>query len=107
MRVTVQMTPPERVAGQLVVSVKSPERVRARVKGWVPVLEMVTFCVVAERPATTTASGKLMVVGVTLRLGLVIEPLTPGWGMVLPVTRTVRPWSRERVVELEEVCGDW
>jgi len=87
----VQVTPPARTEGQLVVSVKSPERAMERVKGWAPVLETVTFCVVAEVPVTTTALGKLRVVGETLRLGLAMEPLMPGWGRVLPVTRTERP----------------
>src|SRR6266700_3482791 len=90
-RVTVQMTPPARTEGQLVVSVKSPERLKERVKGWVPVFDTVRFCVMAEVPVTTTALGKLRVVGETLRLGLAMEPLMPGWGRVLPVTRTERP----------------
>jgi len=73
----------------------------------VPVLAMVTFCGALEVEVTRTALGKVMVAGVTLRLGFVVEPLAPGWGMVLPVTRTERPWSRVRVVESVEVWGDW
>ena len=96
---------PGRVAGQLVVSVKSPVRARARAKGWVPVLPMVTVCVVLEMLVTTTAVGKLMVAGVTVRLGLTDWPVPVGWGRVVPVTRTVRPWSRVRVVESAEGRG--
>jgi hypothetical protein len=87
---TVQEVWAARMEGQLVVSVKSPERVRERTKDWAPVLEMVTFRGL-EVPVTTTVLGKLRVVGVTKRLGLAMAPLLPGWGRVLPVTRTLSP----------------
>ena len=75
----VQLPLPGRVAGQLVVEVKSPVRTRARAKGVAPVLPMVTVWVVAEVLVTRTGLGKVMVVGVTVRLGLTDCPLPPSW----------------------------
>ena len=68
------------VAGQLVVSVKSPVRVRARVKGWAPVLPMVTVWVELEVVVTRTGLGKVMVAGVTVRLGLADGAVDAGLG---------------------------
>src|SRR5277367_1404233 len=47
-RRTVQVLLPGRVAGQSVVSVKSPARARVRAKGCVPMLPIVTGCVVVD-----------------------------------------------------------
>jgi hypothetical protein len=49
--------------------------------------------------------GKLTVEGVTARLGLMLAPVVPGAGRVLPVTRTLVLSSSERVVVSSE--GDW
>ena len=70
LRRTVQVELPGRVGRQLVVSVKSPVRARVRAKGFAPVLPMVTVCVEPEVLATRTGVGKVMVAGVTVRLGL-------------------------------------
>jgi hypothetical protein len=106
---TVQDALPGRVAGQLVVSVKSPVRPRVRVKGCAPELPMVTVWVVVEVLVTTTALGKVMEVGVRVRAGLTDWPVPVGWGRVVPVMRTDWPWAspsaRARVVESAE--GDW
>ena len=99
MRRTLQLELGGRVAAQLVIWVKSPLRTRESEKAAAPVLARVTVWVVAERPVTGTASGKVMDAGVTVRDGLTALPLTLGWGRVWPVTRTVRPWSRVRVEE--------
>ena len=93
-RETVQMPPAVRMAGQLVVSVKSPVRVRDRSKGCAPVLAMVTFCGMLEVAVTRMGLGKVMVAGVTLRFGFVVVPVAPGRGMVLPVMRTERSLSQ-------------
>jgi len=58
--------------------------------------------VLPERPVTTTGLAKVRVVGVTVRLGLAVEPVTVVGGRVVPVRRTVRPWSRMRVAASEE-----
>src|SRR5580698_4635791 len=63
----VQVLLPGRVAGQLVVSVKSPVRASVRLMGLMPVLPMVTDCVVAEVLVTMTGVRKVMVAGVTVR----------------------------------------
>ena len=47
-------------------------------KGWAPVLPMVTVCGVLEVLVTRTGVGKLMVVGVTVRLGLTVWPMPVG-----------------------------
>ncbi len=91
MRRTVQVALAGRVAGQLVVSVKSPVTARVRAKGFVPVLPMVTDCVDAEVVATVTGVEKVMVVGVTVRLGLTDCPVPVERGSVEPVMRAVRP----------------
>lgn len=88
---TVQVLLPGRVAGQSVVLVKSPARARASAKGVAPVLPMVIGWVEAEVVVTRTGVGKVMVVGVTLRLGLTDWPLPVGCVCVVPVMRTVRP----------------
>ena len=100
-RITEQ-APGVRVAVQLVVEVKSPERATVSGKGWVPVLVMVTVWVVAEAVVTTAALGKLMAAGVTVRLGFADCPVPVGWGSDLPVTRAVRDWSSVRVMESED-----
>jgi hypothetical protein len=74
-RSTVQVELPARVAGQLVVSVKSPVGARVRAKGWTPMLPMVTGWVVAEVLVTRTGVGKVMEAGVTVRLGLADWPV--------------------------------
>ena len=80
MRTKVQEALPARVAVQSVASVKSPVRVRASGKGTAPMLPMVTVWVVLEVLVTRTALGKLMVAGVTVRLGLADWPIPVGWG---------------------------
>jgi hypothetical protein len=106
-RTTVQEALPARVAGQSVASVKSPVRVRAREKATGPVLPMVTVWVLEEVVVTGTELGKVIVAGVRVRLGLADWPTPVGWGLVVPVMRTVRPSSRVRVVESAEgATGD-
>jgi hypothetical protein len=80
-----------RRAGQSVVSVKSPVRASERAKGWAPMFPMVTDWVVAEVLVTRTGVVKLMVAGVTVRLGLGVWPVPVDCGLVVPVMRTVRP----------------
>ena len=87
----VQVLLPGSRSGQSVVSVKSPVRERLRAKGWVPMLPMVTGWVVAEVPVTRTGVGKVMVEGLTVRLGLADWPTPVDWDLVVPVMRTVRP----------------
>src|SRR5580704_10741424 len=87
---TVQVLLPGRMAGQSVVSVKSPMRARAREKGCAPLLPMVTGCVVVEVLVTRTGLGKVTVAGVTVRLGLTAWPVPVDKGLVEPVMRTVR-----------------
>ncbi len=107
-RTTVQVELAVRVAGQSVASVKSPVRVRASGKGMGPVLPRVTVWVVLEVLVTRTGVGKMMVEGVTVRLGLADWPMAVGWGLVVPVMRTVRPSSRVRVVESADgAMADW
>ena len=108
----VQVLLPGRVAGQLVVSVKSPVRERLRAKGWAPMLPMVTGWVVAEVLVTRTGVEKVMVAGVTVRLGFAAWPVPVDNGLVEPVMRTVKPWAvpslSMRVMESAEVAmGDW
>ena len=98
-RMTVQVVVAARVAGQLVVSVKSPVRVRVRGKAVAPVLPRVMVCVVALVVVTTYGVGEVDVAGVTVRLGLAVWPVPVGSGRVVPVMRTVAPSSRVRVVE--------
>lgn len=95
----VQVLLPGRVAGQLVVGVKSPVMTRARSKGWAPVLPMVTVCVVVEVLVTRTGVGNVMVAGVRLRLELTDWPTPMGWVWVVPVMSAVKFSSRVRVVE--------
>ena len=102
---TEQVALPGRSAGQLVVKVKSPVRPRVRGKGWAPELPIVTVWVVVEVLVTTTALGKVIEVGVRVRLGLTDSPVLVGGGRVVPVMRTERPWSSVRVVESAE--GAW
>src|ERR1700733_10690587 len=99
---TVQALLPGRVAGQSVESVKSPVRARERLKGCAPMLPMVIVCVVVEVLVTKTGLAKEMVDGVRVRLGLTVWPMPVGCGLVAPVMRTVRFWSRVRVVESAE-----
>ncbi len=80
-----------RVAGQSVVSVKSPVRERVRAKEFAPLLPMVTVCVEAELLATRTGVGKVMAAGVMVRLGFTDWPVPVGSGRVEPVMTTVRP----------------
>jgi hypothetical protein len=104
----VQVLLPGRRAGQSVVSVKSPVRERLRAKGWAPMLPMVTGWVVAEVLVTRTGVEKVMVPGLTVRLGLADWPMPVGCGRVVPVMRTVKFWSRVRRVESAEgATGDW
>src|SRR6202022_3093894 len=56
----VQVLLPGRGAGRSVVSVKSPVRARERLKGWVPMLPIVTGWVVAEVLVTRTGVEKVM-----------------------------------------------
>ena len=99
---------PASVAVQSVESMKSPVRVSASGKATAPMLAMVTVWVVLEVLVTTTALEKLMVEGVTVRLGFADWPMPVGCGLVVPVMRTVRPSSRVRVVESAEgTIGDW
>jgi hypothetical protein len=77
---TVQVELPARVAAQSVASVKSPAKVSASGKATAPMLPMVTVCVVLEVLVTRTALGKLMVAGVTVRLGFADWPMPVGWG---------------------------
>jgi len=105
-RTTLQEVPPASTGGQLVDWAKSPVSERARGKGWVPVFEIVAVWEIAEAEVTTTAFGKLNVVGETTRSGLTVEPPTPSCGMVCPVMRMLLPWSSERVTESAEVCGE-
>jgi hypothetical protein len=77
-RTTAQEAPPARTDGQLVESVKSPVSEIARGKGCVPVFEIVAVCELADAVVTTTALGKSSEEGVTLRLGLTVEPPAPG-----------------------------
>ena len=86
----VQVLLPGRMAGQLVVSVKSPVMARVRAKGWEPMLPIVTGCVVVEVLLTRTGVGNVMVAGVMVRLGLTIWPMPVDCGLVLPVMRTVK-----------------
>jgi hypothetical protein len=51
---------------------------------------MVTGCVVEEVLVTRTGLGKVMVAGVTLRLGFAAWPVPLERGRVEPVMRTVR-----------------
>ena len=98
---------PGTMLGQEPVTVKSG--VVARPVRWrvvVPVLENVTVCEFAEVEVTTSALGKSSAAGVIVRLGLAVEPPTPGCGMVRPVRRTLAPWSSESVTESPEVCGE-
>ena len=60
---TVQVLLPGRTAGQLVEGMKSPVTTMARLKGCVPVLPMVTVCVVVEVLVTRTGVGKVIVGG--------------------------------------------
>jgi len=103
---TEQLVPPARTAGQLVELMKSPVSERVSGKDCVLVLVMFALCVFAEVVVTTTGFWKVIEAGVTTRLGLADEPATPGCGMVSPVTSTLRPWSRARVTESEDVCGE-
>ena len=107
-----QVLLPGRVAGQLVVSVKSPVMARVRGKGWVPMFAMVTDWVVGEVLVTRTGVGKVIAAGETVRLGLADWPMPMGCVRVEPVMRTVRFWAvpslRVRVVESAEgAMGDW
>src|SRR5882757_3171571 len=88
----VQVLLPGRRAGQSVVLVKSPVRVRLRAKGWAPMLPLVMGCVVAEVLVTRTGVEKVMVAGVTVRLGFADWPMPVGCGLVEPVMRTLRAW---------------
>jgi len=81
-RMTVQVLLPGRVAGQSVVEVKSPVRARVRANGCAPMLPMVTGWVVVEVLVTRTGVGKVMVAGVTVRLGLADWPMPVGWERV-------------------------
>jgi hypothetical protein len=88
--------------------VKSPLTERLRAKGRVPMLPTVTGWVVDEVLVTRTGVGKVMVAGETVRLGLTDWPMPVGCGLVVPVMRTVRPWSSVRVVvSAEGAIGDW
>ena len=87
----VQVLLPGRIAGQSVVSVKSPVRARVRAKGDAPMLPMAMGWVVAEVLVTRTGVGKVTVAGVTVRLGLAIWPVPVWRGLVVPVMRTAKP----------------
>ena len=64
--------------------------------------------VVAEVLVTRMGVEKVMVAGVTVRLGLGVWPVPVDWGLVVPVMRTVKFWSRVRVVvSAEGVRRDW
>ena len=88
---TVHVLLPGRSAGQSVVSVKSPVTERVRLKGDAPMLPIVMGWVVAELLVTRTGVGKVMVAGVTVRLGLAIWPVPVWRGLVVPVISTVKP----------------
>lgn len=63
LRLTLQEVEGARLAGQVVVSVKSPFRVRAMGMASVPAFWMATTCGAAEMAVTATGSGKLMAAG--------------------------------------------
>jgi hypothetical protein len=84
-RRTEQVALAGRRVGQLVVKVKSPVMPRVRGNGCAPELPMVTVWVVVEVLVTTTALGKVMEVGLRVRLGLTDWPVPLGWRRVVPV----------------------
>ena len=100
---TVQVVLPGRVAGQSVVSVKSPVRVRARAKGCGAGVADGDGLGGGGVLVTRTGVGKVRVVGRDGEVG--VDGLRrcrwAGEGC-LPVTRTVRPWSSVRVVASAE-----
>ena len=101
-----QLVPPANIEEQLVVSMKSPVRIRLRENADTPVFAMFIVCVVLERAVTGTGVVNVTLVGVTTRFGLTLLPFVPGCGRVWPVTSTERPVSSESVMESSLVLAD-
>ena len=88
---TVQEAPPASVAGQPLVSVKSPLTFSVSAKASPPVLLTTTLCVLLETPVTTTGVANVSELAESPRLGFATLPVTPAEGLDSPVSSTLTP----------------
>jgi hypothetical protein len=92
---TAQLAPPASELPQFETPEKSPVKLRLSGVAVAPLFVTLTVCVALETPVTTTAFPNVTEPGEAARFDITVLPAADDGGMVVPVSKTSRPWSSE------------